>query len=194
MEPRACRLAGLTALAVHADGCRAPREGPLEAALESIKPDAILQHIKVLASDEFEGRGPGTPGEEKTIAYLTGQFRAMGLKPGNPDGTFVQNVPLVGFQATRVAGSFQAGGQTIALEFPRNFVAVSGRAGEQPKVDDSEVVFVGYGVVAPGVRLGRLQGPRRPRQDADHAGQRPAGPRSPATRRSSTRPSSRAGR
>ena len=104
----------------------------------------------MLSSDDFEGRGPGTPGEEKTVAYLTEQFRAMGLKPGNPDGTFVQNVPLVGFQATEVRGSFQAGGKTIALEFPKNFVGVSrGRAGEQPQVDDSEVVFVGYGVVAP---------------------------------------------
>ncbi len=80
---------------------------------------------------------------------MTGQLRAMGLKPGNPDGSFVQNVPLVGFQTTRVAGSFRTGGQTIGLEFPRNFVAMPGRPGEQPKIDDSEVVFVGYGVVAP---------------------------------------------
>ena len=149
MQLSACRLAGLTALAVLLPGAGPPREGSLEDALQSIKPDAILEHIKVLASDEFEGRGPGTPGEDKTIAYLTGQFREMGLKPGNPDGTFVQNVPLVGFQAKQVAGAFRAGGKTIALEFPKDFVAVSGRAGEQPKVDNSDVVFVGYGVVAP---------------------------------------------
>ena len=73
----------------------------------------------------------------------------MGLKPGNPDGTYVQKVPLVGFQATKVQGSFQVGGKAIPLEFPRNFVAVPGKAGEQPEVKDSEVVFVGYGVVAP---------------------------------------------
>ena len=115
MQLSACRLAGLTALAVLLPGAAPPREGSLEDALQFIKPDAILQHIKVLASDEYEGRGPGTPGEDKTIAYLTGQFRAMGLKPGNPDGTYVQNVPLVGFQATRVAGSFRAGGKTIEL-------------------------------------------------------------------------------
>ena len=119
MQLSACRLAGLTALAVLLPGAAPPREGSLEDALQSIKPDAILQHIKVLASDEYEGRGPGTPGEDKTIAYLTGQFRAMGLKPGNPDGSYVQNVPLVGFQATRVAGSFRAGGKTIELDFPR---------------------------------------------------------------------------
>ncbi len=149
MQLSARRLAGSTAIATMLMGAAPPREGSLEDALQSIKPDAILQHIKVLASDEYEGRGPGTPGENKTIAYLTGQLRAMGLKPGNPDGSFVQNVPLVGFQATRAAGSFRAGGKTIALEFPKNFVAMPGRAGEQPKIDDSEVVFVGHGVVAP---------------------------------------------
>jgi Zn-dependent M28 family amino/carboxypeptidase len=149
MQPHARRLAGLTVLAVMLTGAAPECERPLDAALESIKPDAILQHIKVLASDEYEGRGPGTPGEDRTIAYLTEQLRAMGLKPGNPDGTYVQNVPLVGFQATHVQGSFRVGGQTIGLEFPRNFVAVPGRPGEQPKVEDCEVVFVGYGVVAP---------------------------------------------
>jgi len=121
----------------------------LRPALESIKKEKILDHIKVLASDEFEGRGPGTPGEEKTVAYLTGQFQKMGLKPGNPDGTFLQAVPLVGFQAKRVSGSFQTGGHTIGLTFPNDFVAVSRRMAQEVKVVNSEVVFVGYGVVAP---------------------------------------------
>ena len=74
----------------------------LKTALDGIKPGQILEHIKVLASDEYEGRGPGTPGEDKTVAYLTGQFQKMGLKPGNPDGSFFQTVPLVGFQAKQV--------------------------------------------------------------------------------------------
>ena len=121
----------------------------LKTALDSIKPDQILEHIKVLASDEYEGRGPGTPGEEKTVAYLTAQFQKMGLKPGNPDGTFVQAVPLVGFQAKQVTGAFQAGTKTIGLSFPNDFVAVSRRMAEEVKVGDSDVVFVGYGVVAP---------------------------------------------
>ena len=73
----------------------------------------------------------------------------MGLKPGNPDGTFVQNVPLVGFQAKQVTGAFQAGGRTIGLSFPNDFVAVSRRLSEKVDVEKSDVVFVGYGVVAP---------------------------------------------
>ncbi len=149
MHLSVCRLAGFTGLAVLLAGGAAPPEGSLEDVLHTIKPGAILQHIKVLASDEYEGRGPGTPGEDKTIAYLTAQLRAMGLKPGNPDGTFVQKVPLLGFQATRVVGSFRAVGKTIELEFPKNFVAMPGQAGDQPRVEHSDVVFVGYGVVAP---------------------------------------------
>ncbi len=109
----------------------------------------MLEHIKVLASDEFEGRGPGTPGEQKTIAYLTDQFRSMGLKPGNPDGTYLQDVPLMGFRATRVEGSIRSAGGPIKLSFPDDFVAVSRRMEQDVKVDASDVVFVGYGVVAP---------------------------------------------
>ena len=117
--------------------------------LKAIKSGQILEHIKVLSSDDFEGRGPGTAGEDKTVAYLTAQFQKMGLRPGNPDGTFVQNVPLVGFQAKQVTGAFEAGGRTIGLNFPNDFVAVSRRMAEEVKVEKSDVVFVGYGVVAP---------------------------------------------
>jgi Zn-dependent M28 family amino/carboxypeptidase len=120
----------------------------LRAALEGINPPQVLEHIKVLASDEFEGRGPGTPGEEKTVSYVSGQFQKLGLKPGNPDGTYFQDVPLVGFQAKNVAGSFHVGNRAIGLAFPSDFVAVSRRMAEEVKVGDSDVIFVGYGVVA----------------------------------------------
>lgn len=124
-------------------------DSALEPALKDIKPEQVLAHIKVLASDAFEGRGPGTAGEQKTVAYLTEQFRGMGLKPGNPDGTFVQDVPLVGFRATRVSGSFSTHGGPIPLTFPEDFVAVSRHMKKSVAVTGSEVVFVGYGVVAP---------------------------------------------
>jgi Zn-dependent M28 family amino/carboxypeptidase len=141
------RMVGIVVLAGWVVGA-APDPG-LVTALDSIKPGQILDHIKVLSSDDFEGRGPGTPGEDKTVAYLTAQFQKLGLKPGNPDGTFVQNVPLVGFQAKQVTGAFEAGGRTIGLQFPNDFVAVSRRLAEEVKVEKSDVVFVGYGVVAP---------------------------------------------
>src|SRR5262249_32894469 len=100
-------------------------------------------------SDEFEGRGPGTSGETKTVSYLTGQFKELGLKPGNPDGTYTQEVPLVGFRAKDVKGSIALGGQTFDLTFLRDWVAVSRRQFPSVSVENSDVVFVGYGVVAP---------------------------------------------
>src|ERR1700738_2901548 len=64
--------------------------------LPDIDVAAMLAHTRMLSSDQFEGRAPGTPGEEKSVAFLMDQFRKAGLKPGNTDGTYVQKVPLVG--------------------------------------------------------------------------------------------------
>jgi len=108
----------------------------------------MLQYIKDLSTDEFEGRGPGTKGEDLTIKYLTEQFQKLNLKPGNPDGTFVQNVPLTGFTAQPTA-SFIAGTKKIDLKFKDDYVAVSRRQVPESKVENSDMVFVGYGVVAP---------------------------------------------
>src|SRR5207249_11629432 len=71
----------------------------LQPALEAITPDGLLAHIKVLASDEFEGRAPGTKGEELSVNYLTDQFKKIGLKSGNPDGSYTQEVPLAGIKS-----------------------------------------------------------------------------------------------
>jgi Zn-dependent M28 family amino/carboxypeptidase len=121
----------------------------LKPALDTINANDILQHTKTLSSDEYEGRGPGTRGEELTVKYLTEQYQRLGLKPGNPDGTYVQKVPLVGFTAESPRASFTAGGKTIDLKFPTDYVAVSRRFVPESKVENSDVVFVGYGVVAP---------------------------------------------
>ncbi|CAN5562918.1 M28 family metallopeptidase [soil metagenome] len=120
----------------------------LKPGLESISGDTIMQHTKVLSSDEYEGRGPGTKGEELTVKYLTDQFQKLGLKPGNPDGTYVQSVPLAGFTAQPTA-YFTAGAKKIDLKFPQDYVAISRRFVPESKVENSDVVFVGYGVVAP---------------------------------------------
>src|SRR5437870_13764996 len=71
----------------------------LQPALEAITPDGLLAHIKILASDEFEGRAPGTKGEELSVRYIADQFKQIGLKPGNPDGTYTQEVPLAGIKS-----------------------------------------------------------------------------------------------
>jgi len=120
----------------------------LRPALDSVNAGEMLEHTKRLSSDEFEGRGPGTRGEELTVAYLTEQLKRIGLKPGNPDGTYVQKVPLVGLKAEPTA-ALVAGGKQVALSFPDDYVAVSRRTVPETRVENSDVVFVGYGVVAP---------------------------------------------
>jgi len=120
----------------------------LSAALSSFTSADILNHTKQLASDAFEGRGPGTPGEDSTVNYLTRHFQQLGLKPGNPNGTFVQEVPMFGFTAQPKA-SFVAGGKTINMNFPSDYVAVSRRFVPTVDVNNSDMIFVGYGIVAP---------------------------------------------
>ena len=120
----------------------------LKAGFDAILANDIMQHTRILSSDEYEGRGPGTKGEELTVKYLIEQFQRLGLKPGNPDGTYVQKVPLAGFTAQPTA-SFTAGVKKIDLEFPKDYVAVSRRFVPESKVENSDIVFVGYGVVAP---------------------------------------------
>src|SRR5207244_3694169 len=119
----------------------------LQPALEAITPDGLLAHIKVLASDEFEGRAPGTKGEELSIKYITDQFNRIGLKPGNPDGTYTQEVPLAGIKS-EPRMSFSVGDKTMDLKYPDDFVASSARLQSEIKIDKADVVFVGYGVGA----------------------------------------------
>ncbi|MFL6231479.1 MAG: M28 family metallopeptidase [Pyrinomonadaceae bacterium] len=120
----------------------------LKPALDTINTDDLMRHIKTLSSDEYEGRGPGTKGEELSVAYITDQFKRIGLKPGNPDGTYVQKVPLVGFTAQNPTASFTVGAKKIDLKFPDEWVGVSRRLEPEAKVENSDVVFVGYGVEA----------------------------------------------
>ena len=117
-------------------------------AAETITADDLMRHISALASDRFEGRSPGTPGEDSTVAYLTRELQRMGLKPGNPDGTYVQQVPLVGI-TSRPTTRLIAGGRELRLRFPDDYVAVSRRVEPRTAVSNSQLVFVGYGVVAP---------------------------------------------
>ncbi len=117
-------------------------------AAQAISADSLLQHIKDLSDDSTEGRAPGTPGEAKATAYMQRQFAALGLKPGNPDGSWYQPVELIGYTAHPTA-TIVAGGKTVAMKYPDDYVAASRHARPETKVDNSDVVFVGYGVVAP---------------------------------------------
>ena len=118
-------------------------------AAASITAGDLSRHIRTLASDEFEGRAPGTRGEELTVGYLVDQFKRMGLQPGNPDGTFIQRVPMVGITASDVQVSYRVGDRRIDLGFPEEAVVWTKRFVPAVDVEESDLVFVGYGVVAP---------------------------------------------
>ena len=138
----------IAACAATSDRSSAAQGAAVDTAAQSISADGLLQHIKDLSADSMEGRAPGTPGEDKTIAYMQSQFKALGLQPGNPDGTFLQNVDLIGYTA-HPAASFTARGKTIALKYPDDYIANSRHDRAETRIDNSDVVFVGYGVVAP---------------------------------------------
>ena len=140
-------ILGLTLVTLLGTAC-AKTDAGTDGAADAITAEGILAHTRVLSSDAYEGRSPGTPGEEKTVQYLTEQFLQLGLKPGNPDGSWTQPVEMIGFTATPVM-SVTAGGRPIPLEFPDDVVVTSRRNVERVEVPSSDVVFVGYGVVAP---------------------------------------------
>ena len=114
-------------------------------AYNSLSGETIIEHAKVLASDEFGGRLPATEGETKTIAYLTEQFTEAGLVPTAGD-SFLQPVELISITASPDA-TLSVGEQTFT--YKDNMVVGSQREQAQINVSDSEVVFVGYGVNAP---------------------------------------------
>ena len=116
--------------------------------LEKITGERILEHVRILASDRFEGRAPGTIGEHLTVDYLVKQFRASGLSPGNPDGTFVQKVPLVGYKTTATI-DLAANAKPVSLTFFDDFVHDLPRLAARVDTKITGVVFAGYGITAP---------------------------------------------
>jgi Zn-dependent M28 family amino/carboxypeptidase len=127
-------------------GCAGQRTPPPSAEIDET---GYRDAVRVLASDEFEGRAPGTPGEDKTVAYLVGQFRKLGLKPGNGD-SYLQSVPLVEIRAGSDATLVVSGhGATKALQYAKDMVIWTRREAPEAVLQRSGLTFVGYGIVAP---------------------------------------------
>ncbi len=120
-----------------------------------IAPTKIAEHVKVLSSDAFEGRGPATEGEKKTVAYIIEQYKAAGLQPGgdlaNGQRAWTQDVPLARFETTGpVAVSVNLGGQTQTWTQGEQVALRAAQTGAtRVTVKDAPIVFVGYGVTAP---------------------------------------------
>src|SRR5687767_9146840 len=123
----------------------APVEG-----MAKLDQNAILERIKVLSSDEYEGRAPGTKGEELTVRYLVEESKKLGLTPGNPDGTYVQKVPLIGMTGTEAQPFVVTKGtQKQTFKFGDDVVPWTKRVVDTSSISNSDMVFLGYGVTAP---------------------------------------------
>ena len=117
--------------------------------LPSIDQHRVQEHIRTLSSDEFQGRLPGTAGEDLTVKYISEQYQASGLEPGNPDGSWVQKVPLVGITGKPSALTIASGAQETTLTYGDDMIAWTRQVADQVTLDASEMIFVGYGVEAP---------------------------------------------
>ena len=123
---------------------------PATPAKSVIDPQRLSEITRILASDEFEGRAPGSPGETKTVAYLVEQFKAAGLEPAGPEGSYVQVVPLVRTQVPADAAmSLTIDGKRHRLVQQQDMAALALRPVDRVQIADAPLVFVGYGVSAP---------------------------------------------
>ncbi|MFC5371910.1 M28 family metallopeptidase [Brevundimonas faecalis] len=141
---RSAALLGLTAVLMSSASALA------QTAPGRVDPARLSEATRVLASDAFEGRGPVSPGEDRTIEWLTEQFRALGLEPGGPDGAWVQVAQV---SRTRQDGpatiNVTTRSGTTKLERPTDVIVSSDRPVERISLTDAPLVFVGYGVDAP---------------------------------------------
>lgn len=126
----------------------APARSPVRVAERSVNGDVILRDIRELASDRFQGRAVGTPGEDSATTYISRRFREIGLAPAGDDGGYIQRVPMIG-TTSRLTAQLTIGGTSLSLKPLDDIIAWSQRASETVNIDSAGIVFVGYGVVAP---------------------------------------------
>jgi Zn-dependent M28 family amino/carboxypeptidase len=115
-----------------------------------ISADEITRTVRTMTLDQFEGRAPGTAGEDRTIGYLIGRFEALGLEPGGVDGSWTQPVPLLHTALGKPETlNFSNKGKSTALNAGKDIYVSTLQPRDRAVVDNAEMVFVGYGVTAP---------------------------------------------
>jgi Zn-dependent M28 family amino/carboxypeptidase len=148
------RLTALLALvlALPATAPAEPTPAPDDAAKKAIA-SHMRAHVRFLSDDLLEGRGPASRGDALAEKYIAAQLEAAGLEPGAPDGTFFQPFDIVGVDAKAPEQvTLARGTQSVSLRYRDDYIAVSGVQSPEARVQDAEVVFVGYGIVAPEYR------------------------------------------
>ena len=115
-----------------------------------VNTERMSEITRVLASDAFQGRAPGTAGEDRTIPYLIEQFKAAGLQPAGENGGWTQTVPMIHTRLqSPVHVSVKQAGQTVPLKFPDDIYLGTVRPVDRVRIANAPMVFVGYGVTAP---------------------------------------------
>ncbi|HEY4613289.1 MAG TPA: PA domain-containing protein, partial [Bacteroidota bacterium] len=141
------KLVVVASLAVILGSCG---RNDLDVALNEITADRMKEHVARLSDDLMEGRGPATRGDSLATEYIVGQYRLLGLTPAGDNGTYIQKVPIVGTTIDHSAVlEVKKGSQSKRLKFSDDFVAFTGTYQQVVTVKDADVVFVGYGIVAP---------------------------------------------
>ena len=137
----------------------APLSASERAAAVAITQEGLRAHVRFLASDLLEGRGPATRGDALAREYIATQLEALGMEPAAPGGGWFQSFDIVGVTGRPDGLSFAGPkGKALELAFSKDFIAVSGSQEPQSRLDAAEVVFVGYGIIAPEYRWDDYKG------------------------------------
>jgi len=123
---------------------------PERAAARTINADVLRGHIRFLSSDLLGGRGPASTGDRLAQQYIAAQMEAIGLQPGAPGGGWLQPLDMVGITSHNPeVASVIRGGEKVDLKYKDDYIAFSGVGTPEARLDNAEIVFVGYGIVAP---------------------------------------------
>lgn len=126
-----------------------PTPAQISAADAAITETSLRADISFLADDLLEGRGPGTRGDELAQRYIISQFQQLGLKPVLENDAWVQPVPLVGVTTRPPATwTFTKDNKALQLKHFDEFIMANGNGREGAKIENAELVFVGYGIQA----------------------------------------------
>src|SRR5229473_4899743 len=140
----------LVAALVGASALGAVKITPAEkAAAKTVTAESLRAHIRFLASDLLEGRGPATRGDQLAEQYIASEFEALGVQPAGPNGSWFQPFDLVGVNGHPETMTVAKGGEKLELKLSQDFMASAGKQNPESRLDNAEVVFVGYGIVAP---------------------------------------------
>ena len=146
------RLAAAALLAMAITPAVAPvmLTAPERAAARTINADLLRGHIRFLSSDLLGGRGPATTGDLLAQQYIAAQMEAAGLQPGAPGGGWLQPLDIVGITSHNPdMATVSKGGEKVDLKYKDDYIAFSGVSAPEARLENAEVVFVGYGIVAP---------------------------------------------